>query len=108
MIVESGQFGSFEGLDNRKTVFFLLKRLGHGLPEFQQAQMRADWLRDLVKASENCFAQKMVHLEPCCLADAYFAFVAITGCLGVPVEKGAKLLEQRIRQGVGCAPIFGA
>lgn len=98
MIIESGQFGSFEGLDNRKTVYNLLKRLGHGLPEYQQAQERAAWLRDLVKVSENCFADKMVYLEPCCLADAYFAFVAITGCLGVPVEKAAKLLEQRIRR----------
>ena len=94
----TGQFGSFDGLDNRKTVMDLFVRMGHGVTEEIAAIRRRDALKRLIALSENCFAELMVDITPCSVVEAYFAFTAITGCLGVPVEKAAKQLEEEARK----------
>ncbi len=92
------QFGHFDGLDNRKTVFSLLKRLGAGLPEAEANAARAGFLTGLVRSSVTCFAALPVVVPPCSAVEAYHWFVAITGVLGVPVEKGARILEEVVRR----------
>lgn len=94
---ETGQFGSFDGRDNRKTVMDLFVRFGHNRPEAHAAAMRAAFLQGLMDHSTNCFAGKMVQVSPCSAVEAYHLFVAITGCLGVPVEKAARTLEMVVR-----------
>jgi hypothetical protein len=94
---DSGQFGSFEGLDNRKTVLDCFVRLGHELGEVEAAKKRAWFLQGLLSDSTNGFADKMVRVSPCTAVDAYMLFVAITGVLGVPVERAAKRLEEYVR-----------
>jgi len=97
----TGQFGSFDGLDNRKTVMSLFSRMGRGLTEEIAALRRRDALKRLIALSENCFADLMVEVTPCSAVEAYFAFTAITGCLGVPVEKAARQLEEEARSFYG-------
>lgn len=91
------QFGSFDGRDNRQSVYDLLRRLGHGLPEIEQAQRRARFLRKLLGHSQQGFARCPAQLSALSLKDAYFAFTAITGVLGVSIEQAARLLEDEVR-----------
>jgi hypothetical protein len=95
---DSGQFGAFDGRDNRKTVLELFVRLGNGLPDAVANIRRAGFLQALLSESRNGFASKPMTVGPCTAVEAYHLFVAICGVLGVPVETGAKLLEQRIRR----------
>lgn len=92
------QFEPFDGLDNRREIMRLLARLGRGLPEEQQAERRARFLRSLLRFSQNGFAAREMHFPPCSVVDAYFAFVAITGTLGVPIDRAARFLEQEIKK----------
>ncbi len=87
----------FDGRDNRRDLFHLLARIGHGLPEMEQARRRSRFLESLLPYSAFWFARQEMFVEPCCLADAYMAFVAITGALGVPITKAMELLEEEIR-----------
>jgi hypothetical protein len=91
------QFGSFDGLDNRKTVVALFQRLGRGLPDFIARRLRADVLRAMVLLSTDCFARLPCVVTPCSPAEAYLLFVAICSALGVPVEKAARDLEDIVR-----------
>ena len=91
------QFDSFDGLDNRKAIMDLLGRLGHGLPEQEQAEERGRFLRSLLRYSINGFAAKKMQFPPCSVVDAYFAFIAITSSLGVSIDKAARLLEREVR-----------
>jgi hypothetical protein len=90
------QYGSFDGLDNRREIMRLLKRLGHGLPELAQAERRSRFLRKLLRYSQNGFDTRQMQLAPCSVVDAYFAFLAITGTLGVPIDQAARLLEKEV------------
>jgi len=95
---ETAQFGSFDGLDNRKTVLDLFKRMGHGLTESEAAAARAGFLQGLVHSrSTTCFAMLPIFVSPCSVTEAYHLFVAITGVLGVPIDEGARLLEEVVR-----------
>jgi len=93
----TGQFGSFDGLDNRREVFLLLKKLGAGLPDELGDRLRAGFLQGLIGASTSGFAGKRPRVDPCGPVPAYKLFVAITGCLGVPVEAAARVLEEAVR-----------
>lgn len=97
MYRDAGQFQSFDGKDNRREVMILLTRLGGSLPAPLADRRRADFLTRLIAHSGNGFARAMCRIEPCGVVDAYFAFVAITGVLGVPVEQAAQLLEAEVR-----------
>jgi hypothetical protein len=92
------QFGSFCGLDNRKTVMDLFRRLGRGLPERQAGMMRAGFLQGLIVASTSFPSQPLI-VTPCSAAEAYHLFIAITGCLGVDIDQAAGLLEEVVRHG---------
>ncbi len=95
---QTHQFGSFDGLDNRKTVALLFERMGHNLSDLQAREQRAAFLRRLVRLSGNGFAQQTVQITPCDAVEAYFAFTAITGCLGVDVDQAARMLEEEVRR----------
>jgi hypothetical protein len=97
MYRDSGQFGSFEGLDNRKAVMELFVRMGDGVPEEVAREKRKCFLQRLLVDSENGFASRSMSVTPCSAVEAYHLFVAITGCLGVPIEKAARKLEAAIR-----------
>lgn len=93
MRYDSGQFGSFDGVDNRKEVRILFERMGKDFPEPVAMAMRAKFLESLIPESVSCFASKPLKVDPCSASQAFALFVQITGVLGVPVEKAAKLLD---------------
>lgn len=99
MRYESGQFGSFEGLDNRKTVLNLFVRMGQGFSVEEGCRRRAAFLQGIIRRSDNGFARATCVVSPCTAVEAYFLFTAITGCLGVDVDRAARLLEQEVRGG---------
>jgi hypothetical protein len=94
----SGQFGAFDGLDNRKAIMNLMVRLGHGLDEMSAAKKRARFLQRLLPASTSGFFDKPMTVTPCSAVEAYHLFVAITGVLGVPIDVAARKLEDEIRR----------
>ena len=98
MRYDSCQFGSFDGLDNRRELMILFQRLGENLPEQLAREKRAEFLRRLIKRSGNGFADKAASVKPCDPVEAYFAFNAITGVLGVNVDAAAKLLEDEVKR----------
>jgi hypothetical protein len=98
MRYDSGQFGSFDGRDNRRTVLECFARLGRGLGERAAASRRAAFLGGLLPASQSGFAGRQALVGPCSAAEAYHLFIAVTGCLGVPVERAAGLLESEVRK----------
>jgi len=105
MIRDSGQFGSFDGLDNRRTVMELFCKMSLRVPESVGRARRQKFLERLIAFSDNGFADKMVEVTPCDPVTAYHLFVAITGCLGVNIEKAAKLLEEEVRSYDRGAPL---
>ncbi len=93
-----GQFGSFDGKDNRKEVLRLFQKMGHGVSEEVAAARRAQFLSALLRGSAMPgMATKPCLVTPCSPTDAYFEFVALTGCLGVNIEEAAKQLEEAVR-----------
>jgi hypothetical protein len=94
---EVGQFGAFEGKDNRRELMNLFVRLGEGLPEIQARQRRAKFLQSLLGGSKNGFKDKVAAIRPCSAAEAYGLFVAITGVLGVSIDTAARRLEKVVR-----------
>lgn len=90
---------TFDGLDNRKTVFMLFARAGVGP---QADRVRKRMLERLVKLADNCFAEKMVEFTPCNTTEAYHGFTQICWALGVPINEAAIELERFIagREGV--------
>jgi hypothetical protein len=97
MRYDSYQFGSFDGLDTRKELMILFQRLGEPLPEILKRERRAIFLRRLLNLSTTGFSGKLPQIKPCDPVEAYFTFVAITGCLGVDVNQAAKMLEAEVR-----------
>lgn len=97
MRYESGQFGSFDGLDNRRTVYRCFVRMGRGVSDEVASNLRAGFLRGLIAASTTGFAGTAPRVDPCSAAEAYKLFVAITGCLGVDVTRAALALEEVTR-----------
>lgn len=91
-------FDTFDALDNRKTVYRLFERMGHGLPEDLARSRRAGFLQGLLILSGNGFSERPMVVEPCSPGEAYHLFVAITNALGVPIETAAILLEEVIRK----------
>ena len=91
-------FTTFDGLDNRKTVYDLFVRMGKGLSEDDAGLARAGFLCGLIaRYSVNGFADVPATVEPCNASDAYHLFVAITSHLGVNIVEAANLLEAVIR-----------
>lgn len=95
---EEGQFAGYDSPETRKLIYRLLDELGHGMPEDRAADVRAAWLRSLLRYSQNGFAQRAVKIIPCSSVEAYRVFNAITAALGVPISKAVQLLEQTIRE----------
>ena len=97
MRYDSGQFGAFDGLDNRRTIMDLFVRMGHGVPEQIGSARRRGFLQGLMVLGSGFWQNAPVEVTPCSAAEAYMLFVAITGCFGVPIEDAAKLLEDVVR-----------
>jgi hypothetical protein len=95
---DSCQFGSFDGLDNRKALMAMIGRLGHGQPEALAARTRAAFLRSLIPESVNGFAPRPLIVSPCTVVECYHLLVAITGVLGVPIDVAARKLEAEVRR----------
>ncbi len=97
MRYDSGQFSSFDGLDNRRELMSLMVRLGEGLPEDRARARRARFLQGLLGGSTTGLAGNELKVTPCSAVDAYNLFVAITGVLGVPIDAAASRLERLVR-----------
>jgi hypothetical protein len=97
MRYDSYQFGSFDGLDNRRLIMRLMGRLGDGVSDGVGCRRRQHFLQSLLGASTTGMAGKPLQVTPCSAVDAYHLFVAITGVLGVKIEDAAKKLERYVR-----------
>jgi hypothetical protein len=95
---EEHQFAGYDSLETRKLIFRLLDEIGHGRNEVEAAELRAQWLRAIIRHSENGFAERMAVIAPCPPVEAYRVFTAITGVLGVKISKAVELLEETIRR----------
>jgi hypothetical protein len=95
---ETGQFGSWDGLDNRRELLILFERLGQHLPAPMQDALRARWLLWLIKRSVGPWGAAQFILEPCCAVEAYRLCVAICGCLDVSIDEAARLLDEAVRR----------
>lgn len=100
MRYDTYQFGSFDDAANRKTLWRLLDRLGHGLNDLRAGRVRARFLGNLLGQSQTGFAGHRPQLSPMSTAEAYQVFIALTGVLGVPLPVAIRKLEGAIRQGL--------
>lgn len=91
-------FKTFDALDNRRDVYYMLYRIGHGLPEKEQAKKRALFIKSLLAHSTNGFSARLMRMSACSLYDTYLAFIALTNAFGVPIEVAAKRLEEEVRK----------
>jgi hypothetical protein len=92
------QFGTYDTLEDRRTILGLFVRMGKGLPEPLARERRAAFLRRLVAAPTTGFKGRPLLVTPCSAAEAYFLFTAITGCLGVSIDAAARRLEAEVRR----------
>lgn len=99
MRYETGQFGSFDGLDNRRELMSLFVRMGEGLNEQDAAKRRAKFLMSLIGSSTIGFKDAPMQVTPCNAVSAYHIFIAITGCCGVDVNVAATKLERLVQNG---------
>ena len=98
MRYDSGQFGHFDGLDNRREIMILFQRLGDHLPAPLANERRAVFLRRLCSRSTNGFSDKAVAITPLDAVQAYQMFVQITGVLGVDINWAARMLEKAVKE----------
>ena len=77
MRYDSGQFGSFDGRDNRRDVFMLLKKLGDGLPERLGNERRAVFLQGLMPHSVSSLQGKPLQVTPCNPVEAYISCLSL-------------------------------
>ena len=96
MRYDSGQFGSFDGKDNRRELMVLFQRLGRDLPAPMANERRAQFLRRLCSRSTNGFSDKAIAITPVDAVQAYQMFVQITGVLGVDIDHAARMLEKAV------------
>jgi hypothetical protein len=90
-------FGSFCGKDNRKLLWNLLGRLGHGVSHEQACARRACFIRGLLGQSKSPLAKRGIVTGNLETHQSYAALTAITGVLGVDIEKAAVVLEKEVR-----------
>ena len=87
----------FDGKDNRRTIIDCFRRMGSKLPEWQAAQVRAQWLQWLVSRESVTFGGVTLAVTPCSAEEAYSLFLQICANLGVPILEGAQALEEAVR-----------
>lgn len=95
---ETGQYGSFDGLDNRREVMILFMRLGQSLPTPLADARRAKFLQGLIPHSIGALASAPLIVQPCDPVAAYNLMVQICGVLEVPIDKAARLLDEEVRK----------
>ena len=105
MRYDSGQFGSFEGLDNRKAVFRLLQRMGKGVSEEVACARRACFIQGLLSGASSPVVQTGAYVRTTggmTPTEAYNAFIGITGVLNLDAEAAcyqtAAQLEKTVRK----------
>lgn len=79
----------------------LMQKLGSKLPAPLDKERRARFLQGLIPHSVSSLAKAplQVNAAGCDPIGAYHLFVAITGVLGVQIDKAAKLLDEEVRKG---------
>lgn len=92
------QFGSFDGLDNRREVLRMFERMGEGVPDDVASARRAEFLSGLMGMSRSPMAGLGLSATPATPTEAYYEFVAITGVMGVSIEEAAVKLEDMVRR----------
>lgn len=91
-------FGTFDGKDNRKELFRMLKRLEKGCSEEQAKARRACFLSGLLQRGSG-MAKKGLIESPNSTLEAFAMLVGITGvpAFGINIETAAKCLEKAVR-----------
>ena len=87
----------FDGLDNRKVIIDCFRRMGSKFPEWQAAQVRAQWLQWLVSRESVTFGGVTLAVTPCSPEEAYALFLQVTANLGVPILEAVEALEEAVR-----------
>ena len=87
----------FDGKDNRMTIIDCFRRMGSKFPEWQAAQVRAQWLQWLVSRESVTFGGVTLAVTPCSPEDAYALFLQICANLGVSILEGVQALEEAVR-----------
>lgn len=91
------QFGTLDGLDNRKAIVQMFERLGHGASEEVAAARRANVVQELLSLPCPEVVQNAKPANPLSAVEAYLAFVGMTGVLLVDPDAAAQRLENIVR-----------
>jgi hypothetical protein len=94
------QFSTFDTKEDRRELVILFEKLGSGLPDEMQNEVRAKWLEMLVLLSMNGMDTCPVQIDPvqCSAVGAYNIFVQFVGVLGIRIDDGAKLLDDCVKK----------
>ncbi len=95
------QFDTFDNLSDRKELVILFEKLGEGLPDAMQWEVRAKWLESLIPQSVSGRAEAPLQFSPeACRTGtlAYILFVQIVGVLGVPIRDAARQLDAFVKR----------
>lgn len=76
----------------------MFARFAVGRTEEEARRRRACFLEGLIPLSVSSLASCPLKVTPCSTAEAYLLFVAITGCLGIPIDVAARQLEAEVRR----------
>lgn len=93
--MKPANFGTFDGKDNRKELYRMLKLLEKGCSEDQAKARRACFLSGLLQRGSG-MAKKGLIQEPNSTMESFAALVGITGvpAFGINIETAAKYLEK--------------
>lgn len=89
---QHSELQTFDGLDNRKEIMYLLQRLGSD-------KARGDFIERLIKSSLKGFKDLPgIVRGKCDTVSAYFMFISCCNELCVPINTAARLLEQEAKR----------
>jgi len=96
----SVQFDTFDTKEDRRELVILFQKLGEGLPEPMQNEVRAKWLEMLVLLSMNGMDKCPVEIDAkqCSAVGVYNIFVQFVGVLGIKISEAARLLDDCVKK----------
>ena len=100
MTCKPQNFGTFDGLDNRREIYRALRRLGEKCSEEQARARRACFLQGLLAGASELARLGVITDYPATVAEAYAMLVGISSvpAFGLPIEVAARKLEEVVRK----------
>lgn len=105
---QTKQFDTFDNIADRRELVILFQRLGSGLPEPMDCEVRQKFLEMLILLSMSGMDECPVKIDvnQCTAVGAYQLFVQIVGVLGVSIADAAKLLDDCVRKKGWLRPVW--